>query len=221
MSVLVFLPILGPEKLPDQGWLLRPKNQTFSEVRQCHIFGFTSLFQICLHIQRYTVSIRHKFSNKWPPHPDSILFHVILQTNYQKSRRVAFECTNFHCSPQRLLTSLADHFCSSQSKKKPQKNVFFATKKWNKIKFNCARSSRLQRRRKIAILHLISRWSSNESPSCLSCYLFLDSITLNNEWSLWAVRWFPAICDAKRFSCNFGFFAFLPSKVHHSEGCFS
>lgn len=131
--------------------------------------------------------------------------------------------TNFYFAPQApILTSFADHFCSSQSKKKPQKKCFSsATKtetKLNSIVYEyhvCNVAEKLQFYTWFHVEVLMNL------PSCLSCYLFLDSITLNNEWSLWAVRWFPAICDAKRFSCNFGFFAFLPSKGSSFRGMLS
>lgn len=122
---------------------------------------------------------------------------------------------NLCFSPQTpIATSFADHFCSSQSKKKPQKKMFFLQQKITETKLNsivyehhvCSVAEKLQFYTWFHVEVLMNL------PSCLSCYLFLDSITLNNEWSLWAVRWFPTICDAKRFSCNFGFFAFLPSK---------
>lgn len=102
-----------------------------------------------------------------------------IQSSHNPDRKnvtpMCHSVTNFYFSPQAPIpTSFADHFCSSQSKKETaEKMFFFCNKNWNKIKFNCVRISRLQRRRKIAILHLISRWSSNESSE-LSFLLFIS-----------------------------------------------
>lgn len=110
--------------------------------------------------------------------------------------------TNFYFSPQAPIpTSFADHFCSSQSKKETaEKMFFFCNKNWNKIKFNCVRISRLQRRRKIAILHLISRWSSNESSE-LSFLLFISRFYYAKQ----RVKFMGCEDDSRQFAMQNGF----------------